>query len=281
MSSIPVLNEGADTSHWVRRSGRPHKAVKYFEDTYADLMEDGPENTVQATTVTLQATGEDASEDSATLEVTSEVMVATKSNTNSPSPAPSSASVSRVSTPNTSYPMADDTPHLSSNDYEAAIAEEHAMQEAAHILLQLFHSDSATFTAEVGDGAARNSLSLLTTPPADQPRSEESSALSLDFTKDVAPSATNKYQFTSVGSTGRTAARLNALFRPPPRMPRWPLDVASGHTIKLSYTQLGPRPSEGLSDDLAEQMEKQHALYVERVEDEMEDLIETEDEDGV
>jgi hypothetical protein len=229
------------TSNWLRRSSRPHKVVKYFEDTYGDLMESVPENTVRATTVSKQATDGDLTEDSAR--------------------------------------PATNTPHSSSSDYEAAIAEERAMQSATYTLFQLHHSVSFTF--QIAESAIRDSVSQ--SPPHLTHRrslSEETSASSLDsITDDIVPSATNKYKFTSNSSTGRTAAQMNSLFKPPPRMPQWPLDGASGHAIKLSYTQLGPRPNAGLADELVRQMEMRHALDVERVEDEMEELIETEDED--
>jgi hypothetical protein len=46
------------------------------------------------------------------------------------------------------------------------------------------------------------------------------------------------------------------------------MDVDSGRAIDLSYTQLGPRPKEGLADRLVNQMETQHALDVQKAEEE-------------
>jgi hypothetical protein len=264
INAVNTINE-PNTSHWVRRSGRPHKAVKYFEDTDADLMDDSPENTVQATTVSKQATGKNETRGAATSvtdKAAPEVLTARKSHTHSPSPAPSSAAASNLSTPLALSPTATNTPRSSSTDYESA----------AH---------STPFVAEIPQSAIRDSLFATPLPlPRHQPPSETSSISSLDFIDDILPCATNKYKFTSDNnSTGRTAAQLNSLFKPPPRMPRWPLDGANAHAIKLSYTQLGPRPQKGLADELVRQMEMRHAVDVERMQDQMEELIETEDED--
>jgi hypothetical protein len=51
-------------------------------------------------------------------------------------------------------------------------------------------------------------------------------------------------------------------------MPRWKTDVDSLHAIKLSYSQLGPHPKEGLADQLVKEMETQHAMDVEEAEEE-------------
>jgi hypothetical protein len=343
-----MTDDAQATSHWVRRSGRPQKAVKYFEDKYADVMEDTPDNTVK------RGISDDATEDpvvSVPKEITprgvrrsgrprkpvkhfddkyadpmedvlpqdaveankikpsmtsKQATVRTRANVpkvvSNPSPKSNTDPPSHIASlsagPETSAPTA---LIYSSNDndrkfdYGTAIAKERTNQEAALALLQL--SRSWLFTAEIAESTTRESLKLnkvnndvvaaaialqkLTCEDAklveahtlstDQSPSSMSSASCFDSMEDVVLSAANKYKFTFDSSTGRTAAQLNSLLRPPPRMPRWPLDAASRHAMKMSYTQLGPRPREGLADKLVEQMEKQHFVDMKRAEDEDEE----------
>jgi hypothetical protein len=57
-----AADDESDKSHWVRRSTRAHRMVKYFEDPYAEVMEDTPDNVVEARKVTNSATSDDIDE---------------------------------------------------------------------------------------------------------------------------------------------------------------------------------------------------------------------------
>lgn len=63
--------------------------------------------------------------------------------------------------------------------------------------------------------------------------------------------------------SSRTLAQLEAWLKPPARPKKFPLDLVSGHAMKLSYYQVGSMPKVGLADKLVREMEERHALKVE------------------
>jgi hypothetical protein len=378
----------SDTSHWVRRSTRARKTVQYFQDQYAEAMEDTTENIVKASKVTESATSDDTNEniddgsddatddteDDAVEDATDDVsdedpvvppgrtrkavnyaddpyadvmddttddgtsdhtdedpvvplgrprnivkralphdkLVEDDADDTAVSPEVTAPKASRKADVKKKLIAAAPSPPPSLDeseeeyDHDAAIATERVNQAAALALLQPRISRPTSLTTVFGESAMRDSLepdkvnddlcaaaaSLreLSVEAADSQEDDRSSSVegsdaSLtsaededeDEDEDVVPSASNKYKFTSDSSTGRTADELNSLFRPPPRMPRWQLDLDT--EIKLSYTQLGVPPRDGLVRDLVKQIEKQHEKDVKKAEKEVREMSESEDED--
>jgi hypothetical protein len=334
-----AADDESDTSHWVRRSTRARKTVKYFQDPYAEVMEDTPENIMKASKVTESVTSDDTDKDidadvmddttdDGTSDVTDEdpvvppgrprniikcalphdELVEDDSDDTAVSPAVKAPKASKRADVKKKPIAAAPSPMLSLDeseeeyDNDAVIAAEHANQEAALALLQPRISRPTSLTTVFGESAMRDSLEpnkvnddicaaaaglrelsveAAVSQEDDRSTSVEGSDSSLtsaeDEYEDIVPSASSKYKFTSDSSTGRTADELNSLFRPPPRMPRWQMDLDT--EIKLSYTQLGVPPRDGLVRDLVKQMEKQHEKDVKKAEKEIGEMSESKDED--
>jgi hypothetical protein len=379
-----AADDESDTSHWVRRSTRAHKMVKYFENPYAEVMEDTPDNVVEARKVTNSATSDDTDEytddkasDTATDDTADRTTADDTDNTDFDPVVPpgrtrksvdhsegpcadlmddvtddstsddtdenpvvppghprkitkcalphnelvENVSNDTVASPTVKAPKASKKaevkkkpiaaapspmPSLDESeeeyDHGAAIAAEWANQEAALALLQPHISCPTSLITVFGESAMRDSLEPdkvkddlcaaaaglreLSVEAADSQEDDRSTSVkgsdsnltsAEDKDEDVVPPASNKYKFTSDSSTGRTADELNSLFRPPPRMPRWQMDLDT--EIKLSYTQLGVPPRDGLVRDLVKQMKKQHEKDVQKAEKEIGEMSESKDED--
>jgi hypothetical protein len=299
--AAPVDNPG--TSKWVRRSTRANTGINYFQDPYAELMKDTPENSVRSdnetddtTEVSTKGSLEDSSENSSDEDpvlVSGRAQTAVKrSNTNEssdedpiipPNRTQKVVTVTKQATGNDTDNSNDDSTDDSVGEGNASVTSPaHCSPEVP--LMSMFLP--APLTLNFAESAMRSSLkseklhapangseepsSEASNSAADAVSSEAGSASSTELSEDedVVLSASNRFKFTTDSSTGRTAAELDSIFRPPPRMPRWHMDVDSGHAIDLSYTQLGPRPKEGLADRLVNQMETQHALDVQKAEEE-------------
>jgi hypothetical protein len=291
------------TSKWVRRSTRANTGINYCQDPYAELMEDTPENSARSedetgdtTEVSTKSSAEDSpdnssDEDPVLLPGRTQKAVKRSDTDDStdedpiipPNRTQKVATVAKQATGNDTDNSNDDSTDDSVGEGNASVpSPAHCSPEVP--LMSMFCS--APLTLNFAESAMRSSLkseklhapangseepsSEASDPAADAVSSEVGSASSTEFSEDedVVPSASNRFKFTTDSSTGRTAAELDSIFRPPPRMPRWHMDVDSRHAIDLSYTQLGPRPKEGLADRLVNQMETQHALDVQKAEEE-------------
>ncbi|KAH8704404.1 hypothetical protein GQ44DRAFT_558714, partial [Phaeosphaeriaceae sp. PMI808] len=98
--------------------------------------------------------------------------------------------------------------------------------------------------------------------------SSNGSTKSPQMTVDMFPCAPNGYKFQTDSPSGRTPAQLNALFRPPPRMPMTSFERYSAQQMLLSYSQIGTRPPLDLADSLIQEVEMRHAEDVKRYENE-------------
>ncbi|KAH5604415.1 hypothetical protein HBI45_109910 [Parastagonospora nodorum] len=83
-----------------------------------------------------------------------------------------------------------------------------------------------------------------------------------DTIGDLTPSAANDYKFQTTAKSELTTKQLDALLKVPARPKKFPLDLASGHSIKLSYYQIGSMPKAGLTEKLVREAEARHALEV-------------------
>jgi hypothetical protein len=302
---------------WVRRSSRANAGVNYFQDTYADLLEDTPENSVMSDDETDDATdvfkrnspevssSNSSDEDpvlppgrtrkavkhSDTNESSNEDPVVPPSRGRSAATgtkrAPShstsestddSAGEDRASVPSTA-PSSPEVPLMQTSRLNRANVSSPAPSSPEVPLKQMFLQTGLNsamrislnaeelHTAAAGNDEPSSDATKLSD---DQVPFGAGSASSTESSEDVAvvPSKANKFKFTTDSPAGRTAAELDSMFRPPPRMPRWKTEVDSSHAIKLSYSQLGPHPKEGLADQLVKEMETQHAMDVEEAEEE-------------
>jgi hypothetical protein len=109
--------------------------------------------------------------------------------------------------------------------------------------------------------STRLNASTLTDLPVSSPQRSSSPSKPLDLNAGnvLVPSASDNFKSKYDSPSGRTAAELDALLKPPVRPAKWPLDTASGHKIQMSYNQLGTVPKKGVAKELIRQMEKKHA----------------------
>jgi len=61
--------------------------------------------------------------------------------------------------------------------------------------------------------------------------------------------------------------------KPPARPKKFPLDLSSGHAMKLSYYQIGSMPKAGLAEKLVREVEARHALEVKGWEDRSDKIL--------
>jgi hypothetical protein len=300
-NTAPVDESG--TSQCVRRSTRANTGIKYFQNPYAELMKDTLENSVwsddktdDATEVSTKifpkASSDNSPDEDPVLPPSRTENDVKHSDTDKSSnempivPLDLTQEVATV----TKQATDDNTDDSTENSTDDSVGEDQAsvpsplpsspevplisMFRPAPLMLNFAESAMRSFLQSEKLHAPANGseepLSEASSSLADAMSSVAGSASSTELSEDedVIPSASNRFNFTAGSSTGRTAAELDSIFRPPPRMPRWRMDVESGHAIDLSYTQLGPRPKEGLADRLVNQMETQHALDIQKAEEE-------------
>jgi hypothetical protein len=77
---------------------------------------------------------------------------------------------------------------------------------------------------------------------------------------DLKPSPANDYKFKTAATSELTYKQLDALLKVPALPKKFPLDLASGHSIKLSYYQIGSMPKAGMAEKLVREAEARHAL---------------------
>ncbi|KAH4186454.1 hypothetical protein HBI82_180750 [Parastagonospora nodorum] len=83
-----------------------------------------------------------------------------------------------------------------------------------------------------------------------------------DTVGDLTPSAANDYKFQAAATSELTTKQLDALLKVPARPKKFPLDLASGHSMNLSYYQIGSMPKAGLAEKLVLEAEARHAFKV-------------------